>query len=883
MSNWTPTARAALEEYLDASHLNAAATGGDADEVVADLRRHVEEEIVALNLSVVTEKDVRRVIERLGGVPIETHKPSDGPGLRDRFWKGFSFSALFLFGLLLPLGTLIFELISHQCAAAFFDPIPTWFHVVLVVLVPVVNAIAFVFPHMTAVNAKRLWIANGLAFGVAAVYSMMFLPMAPFAVIGIFFVGIGFLPLSPILAMFCVLSLRRRIRRLVEANGRASRRVWWSSAAATALILGIFALPGPLTRHWIEAAKAESREESEAAVRMLRVWGSEEVILKECYGRGNRLWEELFSSPRPNQEHARNVFYRVTGKPFNSMAPPLSKYQASGRALFDEFEWDSGLGGEEVAGRVRGLSLSQSRFDGICQPEEGWAYVEWTMEFRNQHERSQREARAQIQLPPGGVVSRLTLWVKGEEREAAFAGRSDVRAAYQKVAVQQRRDPVLVTASGPDRVLMQCFPIEPNGGKMKVRIGITIPLVIDEPGRRGFRMPEFFERNFRIPPAFEHSVWIESNREAKFGALKLSSGRGGSGKQGLFGQVSDDSLSASNAVLWFEASAISNAVEVADTRSGEARIIKQIVERESGKIPERIAVVLDGSNGMNGNYPGIARALRGLPASPEFSVFYAGERPDGVYPGAWHDRESALRQIDRLKGVGGQDNVPALLEAWEWAAARTNGVVLWFHASQPVVLSGVESLKQRLQWQFGGNAPTIFDIPMAPGANRITEQLSTSVALKSLPRFSGLGEDLERLFGHWSDRNFNYRFVRTSTMSPEAKSDVGGGTGPTTHIARLWAAQRIQELVRARQTEEAIKLAGFYQLVTPISGAVVLETRQQFEQAGLTPVDSSTVPAVPEPSTWVLMATGAALLLLRTGRWRRWLGKRKVRIEEASR
>lgn len=101
----------------------------------------------------------------------------------------------------------------------------------------------------------------------------------------------------------------------------------------------------------------------------------------------------------------------------------------------------------------------------------------WTLEFRNDGV-PDRETRAQILLPPGGVVSRLTLWANGEEREAAFAGRSKVRAAYQEVAVQQRRDPVLVTTAGPDRVLIQCFPVPRNGGTMKVRLGITAPLLL---------------------------------------------------------------------------------------------------------------------------------------------------------------------------------------------------------------------------------------------------------------------------------------------------------------------------------------------------------------------------------------------------------------------
>jgi hypothetical protein len=142
-----------------------------------------------------------------------------------------------------------------------------------------------------------------------------------------------------------------------------------------------------------------------SSVRRLRTFGSGQVMLRECYGRANRLWIELFDGNQPNSELARSVYYRVTGKPFNSVPPPLSKHQAAGRTVFDEFEWDPGLGGDTVAGQVRGLSLLQSRMDGLCKADEGWAYVEWILEFKNDHERSQREARAQVLLPPGGGLA----------------------------------------------------------------------------------------------------------------------------------------------------------------------------------------------------------------------------------------------------------------------------------------------------------------------------------------------------------------------------------------------------------------------------------------------------------------------------------------------
>ena len=107
-------------------------------------------------------------------------------------------------------------------------------------------------------------------------------------------------------------------------------------------------------------------------------------------------------------------------------------------------------------------------------------------------------------------MSRLNLWVNGEPREAAFAGRTKVTQAYQQVAIRQRRDPVLVTTAGRDRVLVQCFPV-PVGGEMKIRLGITIPLLLEDQTHANLVMPHFVNRNFRIPDDVRHSVWIESN------------------------------------------------------------------------------------------------------------------------------------------------------------------------------------------------------------------------------------------------------------------------------------------------------------------------------------------------------------------------------------
>jgi hypothetical protein len=45
-----------------------------------------------------------------------------------------------------------------------------------------------------------------------------------------------------------------------------------------------------------------------------------------------------------------------------------------------------------------------------------------------------------------------------------------------------------------------------------------------------------------------------------------------------------------------------------------------------------------------------------------------------------------------------------------------------------------------------------------------------------------------------------------------------------------------------------------------VSGAVVLETTQQFEANKLTPATAGTVPTVPEPHEWALMILAAVAL-----------------------
>jgi hypothetical protein len=248
----------------------------------------------------------------------------------------------------------------------------------------------------------------------------------------------------------------------------------------------------------VALAASDNPSVSHTGLHWLRHFGDRDLLLRACYQRptaATDLLSALVNAAAPvPPDRMREIYYRVTGRPFETEPRPRL---GRSRGL-EENEWDVSQGGTEVGVvPLRGLALASSRLDGSIDGRAALAYLEWTFELRNEAP-LQREARAEVALPPGAVVSRVTLWIDGEEKEAAYAGRDVTRRAYQRV-VQARRDPILVTTTAPDRVLVQCFPVPPGGGVMKARLGITAPLRLDGPAAGTLACPTSCNGTSRCP------------------------------------------------------------------------------------------------------------------------------------------------------------------------------------------------------------------------------------------------------------------------------------------------------------------------------------------------------------------------------------------------
>jgi hypothetical protein len=254
--------------------------------------------------------------------------------------------------------------------------------------------------------------------------------------------------------------------------------------------------------------------------------------------------------------------------------------------------------------------------------------------------------------------------------------------------------------------------------------------------------------------------------------------------------------------------------------------------------------------------------LRRLPPGLELAAVLAAAEPRWLAgangPAGARLGETLADRLRRVRTVGGQDNRAALLAAWDLAAARPGGVVLWVHAPQPVDLGGLEALQQRYERSPAG--PSLLELQTAPGPNRIVEQLDGFPQVRSVRRLGSLGQDLERLFSGWKPgaRHWVARKEHRDTLDP-AERDTTVRT--SLHLARLWAREEVHRLLSKGCVKEAVEVSARFQLVTRVSGAVVLENQAQYDRAGLQPADPATVPAIPEPSTWILLGAGLLALL----------------------
>lgn len=114
-------------------------------------------------------------------------------------------------------------------------------------------------------------------------------------------------------------------------------------------------------------------------------------------------------------------------------------------------------------------------------PAYRMAYAQKLLYIHNEDESKwprQQEAIYTFYLPEGAVVTSLSLWVNGEERQSRLSTRSKADSAYVSIVGIERRDPALLHWQEGNRVTVTVFPCTVAEDRV-FKIGLSMPLRLE--------------------------------------------------------------------------------------------------------------------------------------------------------------------------------------------------------------------------------------------------------------------------------------------------------------------------------------------------------------------------------------------------------------------
>ncbi len=114
-------------------------------------------------------------------------------------------------------------------------------------------------------------------------------------------------------------------------------------------------------------------------------------------------------------------------------------------------------------------------------PEQHLAYTEKAITVYNHDQstwRNGQEAIYSFQLPEGGVVTSLSLWIEGKEEKAILTTKEKADSAYRTIVGVESRDPSVVRWQEGNTVSVRVFPVNPTESRV-FKIGITAPLKME--------------------------------------------------------------------------------------------------------------------------------------------------------------------------------------------------------------------------------------------------------------------------------------------------------------------------------------------------------------------------------------------------------------------
>jgi len=721
-----------------------------------------------------------------------------------KFWAAGRSGYVILFGILAPAFVSILFVCNSFASLYQRQPFGALNELLLLLLLPACTAIAwFLVGHNRISKAHAIGLTLGIQTSLALSFWSTWLVQPP---LSIFWPESDAFRLIILLAPFSFgasfLLMVRTIAHESEAFAVKSTRFGILGA-----ILGAVIAFGPHLRTYFfdtytRVIANESRIETLDFLRKNATQEELENIFRlppysTRFGLG---CVHLFGQPCPGGD--ASLYFRLTGKTLIPHLPSVS---------------DQNLGMQVIGSKVAGLALASSSIDGNFDSHSATGSLNWTMNFVNKSKVAQ-EARATLTLPPGAVISRVTLWINGQPHEAAFGSVEQTKGAYQWI-VQRHRDPLLVTWAGDQKVFVQAYPVPAFGGHLQLRLGLKTPLAIQDLHHCTLRVPSLLSSNFN---------------DAENVQINLH----GDGGNSIASTVRSSSLADQTFAIYRPSSELQVASK--DYYAPNRQFILEKFVPKKLEPSGKTVFVIDASALMRDHVKEIVESicsLKGsnLKARNGSTVIIAREDQAQQDPTMLETMpeemllEEGLNKILASDFKGGYTNESAVLQALQSAGTAVNGTVVWIHGPQPIA-----STFQNLEMLGLYHHPKLIDFPIDEGRNELKPLWESSgvknvIAYEPWQRRGSISTNLKQVLHRLYDQSqVTYQPVQEMVPSLNGLT-IDKRPELAAELSALWANSIVENLHKEGQETVAQDIGTRYRIISKCTAGTVLERDSDYQ------------------------------------------------------
>lgn len=610
--------------------------------------------------------------------------------------------------------------------------------------------------------------------------------------------GFSFLAGGSAISSIVSLCLAEKSRRSKET---VMARIRTLSYVVAGLVLSLLLIVGAEARSTLircaeTMAVSDDPKEQTRGLSLLRGLTPEKDIRMNCADERTAGVAGIFLKlPKGAQQQ---LYFAATGKPFRD------RNNTNMALMSNDY-----LRRHVVGSPIDGLTLVRSAIYGDVHADTLSAAMDWTFVFKNKGYQT-REARAEIALPDGAVLSGLTLWINGEPQKALFGTNERVPGFRQSVDVSNQ-GPALLTDLGRGRYLLQCSSV-PAQGELKVAVKVTEPLKIDGETDLSLALPRFIDNNFAL--AGDHTLRLRSSHGVRLALNGTNSSTTTDGEALLSARLKDDDLTGASFAVRVHNEHRHSAVAVADPAKPGAFIIQQIKEKQATP-PRRLVVVIDGSKAVGAHVEGLKRALASLPAEIDTRILISDEGEQKLF-----SREDGLKRLSSVPFDGGRDNLESLVKAAEFAGESKGGAVLWVHGPQPGFNEEMYIMAPYAA------PPKFFELALDDcwtDANELFRNHREIGPFNAIVRNANVQDDLAHFFQRWKP-GAKEQTVELARKDTNADCPVISGPQAEDLIV-LKAFNDCANLYKQGKSAEAARIAVANQVVTPATVAVIMNNQ----------------------------------------------------------